>query len=81
MLFRSGGPEALPFAADFVVANMTGTELGACLPSILAAWNRRGPLVLSGMRPHEVAGIEARLPGRVTHRQSALDFRALVLSA
>lgn len=76
-----GGPELLPFAADFVVANMTGTELGASLTAILAAWNRRGPLVLSGMRPHEVSGIEARLVGTVTHRRSVGDFRAFVLRA
>jgi hypothetical protein len=76
-----GGPELLPFAADFVVANMTGTELGASLPAILAAWNRHGPLVLSGMRPHEVSGIESRLVGSVTHRRSVGDFRAFVLRA
>lgn len=74
-----GGPELLPFAADFVVANMTGTELGASLPAIVAAWNRRGPLVLSGMRPHEVAAIEGRLAGTITHRRNVGDFRAFAL--
>lgn len=57
-----GGAEALPAAADSVVANMTGSELAASLDAILAAWNGRGILVLSGMRAHEVDPIVRRLP-------------------
>lgn len=57
-----GGAEALPAAADSLVANMTGTELAGSLDAILAKWNGRGILVLSGMRAHEVDRIVRRLP-------------------
>ncbi|MDO7161215.1 hypothetical protein Q5N85_20020, partial [Acinetobacter baumannii] len=48
------GGAATMAACDFVVANMTGTELTESLAAILAVWTRQGPLVLSGMRAHEV---------------------------
>lgn len=57
-----GGPSLLPFAADFVVANLTAAEQHAALPDILSKWTGRAPLVLSGMRAHEVDAVAARLP-------------------
>ena len=57
-----GGPEALPFRADFVIANLTGAEQHAALPAILELWTGCAPLVLSGMRAHEVDAVAARLP-------------------
>ena len=72
-----GGPEQLPFAADFVVANMTGSELATNLDAILARWTRRAPLVLCGMRVHEVEGIAARLPAVAEHSVAGA-FHALV---
>lgn len=76
-----GGPESLSFVADLVVANMTGTELGAALPAIFSRWNRRAPLVLSGMRPHEVIGIESRVVGEVVARERIGDFCAFAVQS
>ena len=71
-----GDASSLPPAAG-MVANMTGDELHASMPAMLAAWTRSHALVLSGMRPAEVAGIE-RLPGLpVAHRVRAGAFTAL----
>lgn len=53
-----GGPATLAPAAS-VLANMTGAELTAAMDDILRLWDRRGPLVLSGMRSHEVASVSA----------------------
>jgi len=53
-----GGPEQLP-AADLVLANMTGGELTAVMPLLLARWTRRAALVLSGMRRAEVGPVTA----------------------
>ncbi|MFO1077564.1 MAG: 50S ribosomal protein L11 methyltransferase [Planctomycetota bacterium] len=56
-----GGPELLA-PADCVIANLTAAELHAALPELLRLWNGRGPLVLSGMRDHEVAAVRASVP-------------------
>lgn len=61
----AGGPAQLPWPADLVVANLASRELDACWEPLLAAWTRRGPLVLGGLRAGEVAPFAARLPGEV----------------
>lgn len=73
-----GGPEAMPFRADLVIANLTAQEQHAALPAILERWTRRAPLVLSGMRAHEVDGVIARLPA-VRSRTTRGAFTALVV--
>ncbi len=73
-----GGPETMPWRADFVVANLTAKEQHAALPAILDRWTQRGPLVLSGMREHEVDGVAARLP-RVDARCVRGAFTALTV--
>jgi ribosomal protein L11 methylase PrmA len=72
-----GGPDMLPFRADFLVANMTGSELAACFDDLMRVWTGVGPLVLSGMREHEVGVIEARSPASATHRLRQDEFTAL----
>ena len=57
-----GGPMTMPWRADFVIANLTGAEQQAALDGILDRWTQKAPLVLSGMRAHEVDGIAQRLP-------------------
>ncbi len=42
-------------AVDLVVANMTGAELQSALPDLLKLWNRRGALILSGLKQDQVA--------------------------
>ncbi|MCA8948677.1 MAG: 50S ribosomal protein L11 methyltransferase [Planctomycetes bacterium] len=74
--FAVGGPARLAPAAC-VVANMTGSELAAALDDILALWDRRGPLVLAGMRATEVDGIRARLPGTPARTLTRGAFTAL----
>ncbi len=56
-----GGPATMP-AADFVVANMTGTELAAAWTELVRCWTGRAPFVVSGLRAHEVDGMRARRP-------------------
>ncbi len=75
---RHGGAEALA-PADAVIANLTAGELHAALPAVLSIWRRRGPLVLSGMRAHEVAGVLARLPGAPCARETVAAFTAIAL--
>lgn len=65
--------------ADCVIANMTAAELHGALPDLLRLWTRRSPLVLSGMREAEVAGIVARLPDPVAHTVVRPPFTALAL--
>ncbi len=74
-----GGPEAVPEAADLVIANMTGSELLAALDAILAKWTRRGPLVLSGMRDGEDQAVRARLPRPADGAMTVGAFTALVV--
>jgi ribosomal protein L11 methyltransferase len=75
-----GGPRALPDRADFVVANLGGAELEAALPAVLDVWTRRAPLVLSGLRAHEVECFRARLPAPA--RPLAVEgFVALTVAA
>lgn len=71
-----GGPALLSPAA-LVVANMTGDELHASLDDILALWTRAGPLVLGGMRAHEVDGLLGRVPAREVRRETLGAFTAI----
>lgn len=73
-----GGPETMPWRADFVVANLTAAEQHAALPGILDRWTQKAPLVLSGMRAHEVDAVAARLP-RVASRLVRGAFTALTV--
>lgn len=77
---RLGGPEVLPFAADFVVANLTADELHAALDGLLAAWTGRAPLVLAGTRHHEVEAIRRRVPATVVHTETGDQFCASVFA-
>jgi SAM-dependent methyltransferase len=45
-----GGPDAIPASVDAVVANMRTAEIRSCIEDLLAGWNRRGPMILSGLR-------------------------------
>ncbi len=76
-----GGAEALGARVDAVVANLAGHELAAALDSVLAVWNGCGPLVLSGMRPHEVEAIEHRVPGDPAERVQRDEFVALAYAS
>jgi ribosomal protein L11 methylase PrmA len=75
-----GGPEALPGPVDSAIANLSATELHAALPALLAKWTRRGPLVLSGLRAGEEAGMRARLPAAGAAVVDG-DFRAIAVPA
>lgn len=64
-VFR-GGPDAIRSAAvDVVVANMRTSEIESCIGDILALWSRRGPLVLSGLRPGEESAFDGVVVGGV----------------
>ncbi len=71
-----GGPETMPWRADFVIANLTAAEQHAALPGILDRWSQKAALVLSGMRAHEVDAVASRLP-RVASRLTRGAFTAL----
>jgi ribosomal protein L11 methylase PrmA len=75
-----GGPSALPRPVDTLIANLAAAELAACLDDCLAAWNRRGPCVLSGLRTSEVAALVARLPQPPSLRVERAGFVALVIA-
>ncbi|MBZ0150566.1 MAG: 50S ribosomal protein L11 methyltransferase [Planctomycetes bacterium] len=70
-----GGPEQLP-AADLVLANMTGSELTAVMPLMLARWTRRAALVLSGMRQAEVGPVTALVPEPPAWFETVDEFTA-----
>lgn len=70
-----GGPNTLAPAAC-VIANMTGAELTAAMDDILRLWDRRGPLVLSGMRSYEVAPVSALVGLPPCAELQVLDFTA-----
>lgn len=70
-----GGPELLA-PADLVLANMTGAELTAAMPVMLARWTRRAALVLSGMRAHEVGPVSALVPERPAFVETVDEFTA-----
>lgn len=74
--FMHDGPGALR-PAQCVVANMTGTELALAMADILRLWSGPGPLVLSGMRVHEVETIVALVDLSPVHRRVVGDFTAL----
>jgi hypothetical protein len=73
---RLGGAEALP-AVHGMVANMTGDELRAAMPAMLARWRRSHALVLSGLRAHEVDGVAAMVDAPVAHRTTVGDFTSV----
>lgn len=73
---RLGGAEALP-AVDGMVANMTGSELRAAMPAMLARWRRSHALVLSGLRAHEVEPVAAMVGAPVAHRVTVGDFTSV----
>jgi hypothetical protein len=70
-----GGPATLTPAAC-VIANMTGSELTAAMAEILRLWDRRGPLVLSGMRRHEVEPVTALVGLPPCDELQVLEFTA-----
>lgn len=74
-VFGLGGPATLAPAAC-VIANMTGAELTAAMGEILRLWDRRGPLVLSGMRRHEVEPVSALVGLPPCDELQVLDFTA-----
>jgi len=76
---RRGGAEVLS-PADCVVANLTAAELHAALPAVLACWRGRSPLVLGGMRAHEVAGVLERLGTPPVDRETIGAFTAIVMA-
>ena len=73
---RLGGADALP-AVHGMVANMTGDELRAAMPAMLARWRRSHALVLSGLRAHEVDGVAAMVDAPVAHRTTVGDFTSV----
>lgn len=72
-----GGPEAIVGPVDAVVANMRGSEIRSCIAALLALWNRRGPLVLSGLRPGEAAVFDADVGRHAQERVEVGGFVAL----
>lgn len=72
-----GGPDALPHACDAVVANMRGGEIEGCIDGLLRSWNRRGPLVLSGLRAAEEAPIGRCVDATLAERVEVAGFIAL----
>ena len=55
---RLGGPDVFaPDTFDAVIASLDARQLTAALPALIARWNRRGVLVVGGMRPHEVDAV------------------------
>lgn len=77
----TGGPSAIEGQFDAVVANMRAAEILACLPEILGLWNQRGPLILSGLRASEVAGVQVAAGVPIVHQVSVEGFTALVFAA
>ncbi|MCA8943875.1 MAG: 50S ribosomal protein L11 methyltransferase [Planctomycetes bacterium] len=66
---------------DTVVANLAGRELVAAMPGILGAWNRVGPLVLSGMRLAEEPDVRALVDVDPRARFEVDGFVALAFRA
>jgi len=71
-----GGAETLP-AVHGMVANMTGSELRAAMPAMLARWQRSHALVLSGLRAHEVDEVAAMVGAPVACRVTVGDFTSV----
>lgn len=76
---RLGTAGALP-PCELVVANMTGDELQAALPELLALWTGGAPLVLGGTREHQLDALAARVPAAVVHREPRGEFVATVFA-
>ena len=79
-LVTLGGPATWGRRVDLLIANMTGDELLAAMPAMLAAWSGRGPFVLSGMREHQVDPVLRLLPAPPKWREAAGAFRAVGLA-
>ncbi len=71
-----GGAATLA-GVDGMVANMTGSELTAAMPEMLARWSGRRALVLSGMRAGEVDAVAALVGRPVVHREVVEPFTAI----
>ena len=71
-----GGATALA-PCEQVVANMTGEELTAALPDILTLWRGPAPLVVSGLRAHEVDAFVALVGAPEVGRVTVGAFTAL----
>lgn len=71
-----GGPEALPAAADLVVANLAAAELLAALPAIRGRWTGQAPLVLGGIRRGEADAVLAAVRLSPCHRHEVGGFTA-----
>lgn len=75
-----GGPTNLA-SCEQVVANMTGSELADSLAEVLALWAGPAPLVLSGMREHEVAALASGVGRPEIDRVTVGAFTAVAFSA
>ena len=74
-----GDVVAVRSSADLVVANLTAAEQHGAVAGIQALWTQAAPLVLSGMREHEVDGV-LRLYGREPKARFAdTGYHAVVL--
>lgn len=71
-----GGAATLAMV-DGLVANMTGTELVAAMPEMLARWSGRRALVFSGMRAGEVDAVAALVGRPIAHRVTIDPFTAI----
>lgn len=77
----TSGPEALRgAAADWVVANMTATELTACWPALTSHCRERGVLIASGIRHGEWQEFRRLLPGPVMLELRGEQFVAVACS-
>ena len=75
------GDAGLLAPCDVVVANMTATELIEEMPAIQRAWRGAGPLVLSGMRAHEVDDVVKEVGCLELDRLSVGAFTAVAFVA
>ena len=64
-----------------VVANMTGQELLGSLSAVCSLWRGPAPLVLSGMRAHEVDELVAAVAAPVQDRVTVGAFTAVAFRA
>lgn len=74
------GGAATMAPCDMVLANMTGTELTDSLTAILSIWTRKHPLILSGMRAHEVDALVAAVPATAGERQTFGAFTSIAFA-
>ena len=65
---------------DHVASNMFASEILACATDLGHLWNRRGSLVVAGMRHDEKDEVLDRLPGTPTVVVEGKEFVAVALS-